>query len=450
MKLVTRRVRVVVSCLLVIWWFSLSAPALAQTFPPLDGIVSDDTGLLNVAEINQAATDLEQMGIRPLVVFSQAGTGYPSSEQQAYAAAENYRLAQPGRLLDPNLFAIVVVLDKRQTTILYGDALKPYLGNSGGQSLADDLRINYLEANLRTANYTEAFAETLRQAAIQIDLRQNPPPTPTPVPSVITNIDTEGLGNSLLIGLGVLVLLGTLAVVGPLVWRTIQRNRAATARREALREQLLQARNVAADMITDLDYPDDPNRQIQYRFLALALQDERPQQLAEITAQYEQIYDRLVPALATYNRLNLANPTTEQELTSAIAEYQHVQSEVRYASGFLAWLAEQSRSVEEQIASAPTDADAAKKALAAATEDLTRVAAATPELTLPKIEGVLSPVAAKLSEAEAALVAVPPRSLAAYDAAGQARTLLEHTLAPWRIIATLHSHLRQERAKVAS
>lgn len=441
--------RIFVSFLLIVAWISAWTAASAQAFPTRDGVVADDTGLVDASQINDAAAGLEKLGITPLVVFSRTGLGQVGSEQLAYAAAENYGLAQQGRLLDPNLFAVVVMLDKRESTILYGDALKPYLGPAGGTpTLADRLREQYLNPGLAAGDYTAAFSNTLTQAAREIDLRINPPPTATPVPSTITNVDTSALGNSLLIGLGVLVALGLLAVIGPMLWRNWQRNKAAAARRQALQGQLLQARNVAADMITDLDYPSDPGEQIQYRFLALALGNERPKQLADITAQYEQIYDRLTEALATYNRLNQSTLSTEQELADGIAQYQKVQSEVRYANGFLEWLAEQSRIVEGQVAAAPTEVDAAKKALAAATEELAQVAAAAPDLELPSAETVLSNVSAGLSQADNALRLNPPRPLTAYDAVVQSRTRLEAAMAPWRRISSAYSQLEQQQAKV--
>ena len=441
------RIKTFASLLVLVCWLSSASLALAQAWPTLDGVVADDTGQINASEVNQAAQALQALGIRPLAVFSQSGLGYASSGDLAYAAAQNYGLGQSGRVIDPDLFAVVVVLDTRQATILYGDRLKRYM--EGNAALATHLREDYLNPSLQDQNYTKAFADTFTQAAREIDLQRNPPPTATPIPSVITNIDTKGLGNSLLIGLGVIIFLVVLAVAGPALWRTWQRNKAAEARRQSLREQLLQARNVAADMITDLDFPDDPQRQIQYRFLALSLEKERPEQLANITAQYEQIYDRLVPALATFNTLNQSTPATEQELTNAIAGYQQVQSEVRYASGFLEWLAEQGRIVEGQIASAPSEVDAAKKALAAATEELTTLAAAAPDLDLPAAGSILTQVSAKLNEADTASNASPPRPLAAYDASVQARSLLDKVMASWRRLSAIYKELVQNREKLA-
>ena len=84
-------------------------------------------------------------------------------------------------------------------------------------------------------------------------------------------------------------------------------------------------------MITALDFPADPHEQIQYRFLALALENERPDQFAALTAQYNQMYKRVADALARFNDLNNATPATEPDISNAIAGYQYVQSEIKDA-----------------------------------------------------------------------------------------------------------------------
>jgi DNA repair exonuclease SbcCD ATPase subunit len=187
-----------------------------------------------------------------------------------------------------------------------------------------------------------------------------------------------------------------------------------------LLEQLAQARTVAADMITDLDVPADPNGQIQYRFVALALGNERPDQLGTLTGQYNEMYGRVSDALARYNALNKVTPTTDADVGNGIAGYQYVQSEIKNADEFLKHIAELSKEVEGQIAAAPEETDQAKKALAAATNNLERLAAAASDLYHPAPETTLKPITGALAWAEEALRAQPPRSLAAYDAGATA------------------------------
>jgi hypothetical protein len=71
------------------------APALAQTVPPLNGVVSDDTSRLSdadIAAINEAARPLQDLGIKPLVVLANNLTG---NDDDAYArsVADAYGLA---------------------------------------------------------------------------------------------------------------------------------------------------------------------------------------------------------------------------------------------------------------------------------------------------------------------------------------------------------------------
>src|SRR5262249_32747267 len=147
-------------------------------------------------------------------------------------------------------------------------------------------------------------------------------------------------------------------------------------RRRSLQEQLVQARNVSADMITNLDFPADPTRQLQYRFVSLALQKERPAQLASITTQYNRTYKIVADALSHYNTLNSSTPTTAEGMTAAIAGYQAVQSQIQQATNFLTQISDLSKQVQQQAAAAPDEVDQAKKALAAATSNIERLAAA--------------------------------------------------------------------------
>jgi len=440
--------KLVAALLLLVVWLSGPVSTWAQAWPPLDGVVADDTGRLDAVEINRAARDLEAQGVRPLAVFADTLPPGMSIEQYARAAVANYNMGTNG-LPEADLFAVVVTLNPRERIILYGDRLKPIMeGPRSGGTLVSTISDNYLVPNLRDGDYTKAFAETLRQAAREIDLVRNPPPTATPPPALITNIDTGGLGNALLWCVFVVIGLGALAVFVPLLWRQWKRGQEAAARRRSLQDQLVQARNVAADMITDLDFPADPRGQIQYRFLALSLERERPEQLAQITEQYRQQYERVSQALQLYNNLSQSRPATEEQLTAAIAQYQQVQTEVKNAGEFLRRLAEQSRAVEAEIAAAPGETDAAKKAIAAATDEITRLAAAAPDLYTIQPERALEPAIDGMQEAERALQAQPPLSLRAYERASSARSIVGHVAGSVRSLSEAYARLGEQRAKL--
>jgi uncharacterized membrane protein YgcG len=442
--------------LVIMWAFGWGA-ASAQAWPELDGVVSDDTGRLTseqISRVNEAAAELEQFGIQPLAVLSNDLKGQPDSEELAYAAAARYGFGGANRQLDANVFAIVVVLNPREITILSGDGVAPIMSQvRGGRAVDDQIRADYIIPQLSAGDFAAAFSEGFRQAAREADLFQNPPtPTtaPTPAPAVVTNVDTSGLGSALLWCVGIAVLLGAVGIGGPVLFRQWKRAQEAAARKRALQDQLVQARNVAADMITDLDFPADPAEQIQYRFLALALERERPAQLADVTKRYKEVYGRVSGALELYNTLNQAKPATEQELTTAIAQYQSVQATIREATAFLQQLADMSKQVEGQVSAAPGETDSAKKALAAATDSLAQLAAAAPDLYAPSAERALKPVADRVAEAESALTAQPSLSLKAYDAANAASAGAAQLLALIGTLAQAYHALRQQRARLVA
>src|SRR5207244_3054643 len=120
----------------------------AQAWPPLtgNGVVADNTGRLDPNQASGAAQGLTSLGVKPLAVLTQSNLGFANSDALARAAAAQYGLgSNGGATLDPNLFLVAVVLDTRQSTILYGDGLKSAMEQPrGGGTVADDLRQNYL------------------------------------------------------------------------------------------------------------------------------------------------------------------------------------------------------------------------------------------------------------------------------------------------------------------
>jgi hypothetical protein len=433
--------------LLVSWLLGWTA-AVAQIWPPLDGVVADDTGRLDSGQVNGAADELRPLGVKPLAVLRDSLGGAADGNDLARSAAAQYGLGSSGGL-DANLLAVVVTFNPRTSTILYGDALKPAMEQRrNGASVADDLRTRVLNSSLAAGDYTKAFADTFRQAAIEIDQFQNPAPTATPAPPSVTNIDTSGIGNAILWGLGIIILIAALAIGVPAFLRQRRKAAEVAARRRALAEQLAQARNVAADMITDLDFPADPNEQIQYGFLVLSLGPERPQELAQITEQYRGYYRRVSEALALFNGLENGKYTTEEEMTRALTQYQQVQAIIKEANGFLQHLSDLSKTIEGQMAAAPGEIDAAKKAIAAATDELTRLAAAAPNIYSPQPEALLRPAAGRLDRAASSMQAQPPQALRAYDEAVAARSLAEGALSAVQTLSAAHSAVAEQRGRL--
>jgi chromosome segregation ATPase len=432
--------------------FFAFAPAIsAQSYPPLVGVVADDTGNLTPTPINNAAQALQALNVKPLAVFLRTGS---TSNTFANQVAANYGLADVSAgTVDPNLFAIVATLNPRQITILWGDNLNAVmLDPPDGLGYGTSIRTQYMQPNLASGNYTDAFVQSFTQAASRISLFRNPPtatPVPTPQPTVITNVDTGALGRALLIGLGVIILLVLIAIFGPILWRSYKRSQEASIRKRSLQEQLLQSRNVAADMITGLSFPEDPREQLQYRFLALALANERPDELARITARYNETYKHVADALTSFTALNQAKYTTEQQMADAISGYQQVQANINLASTFLKEIADRSKEVEQQVASAPKEIDDAKKALAAVTNSLQRFAAAAPDLPAPDPSVLLSQPARLISEAETALSATPPRHLAAYDSANSASSMAAQISSALAALSRVYTGIADLRSHVA-
>lgn len=443
--------RLLLALTLLLAWSVGWVGAAAQAWPPIDGVVADDTGGLDANSINGAAQQLQDLDVKPLMVFSENGLGFGSDASGlGRAAAAQYGLGQDGTV-DPDLFAIVVILNSRQASVVYGDRLRSAMEQRRGNgTLADQIRSDYLNPNLAGGDYTKAYLDSINYAAQQIDLFRNPLPTATAQPAVITNVDTGAIGDALLwIFLGIVVVVG-LAILGPVLWRNYRRGQERAARIQTLREQLAQSRNVAADMITSLDFPADPNEQIQYRFLALGLSRERPEQLAQLTQQYNTIYDSLEEALTRYNSLNERTYNTEQDLTQGIGEYQWVQATYKNAGDFLQNLASVGKEVEGQRAAAPGEIEAAKKAIAAATDELARLAAAAPDLKLPGAEQLTSQASGRLQGAVTALQASPPLPLRAYDEARNARALAESNLQALRELAQVQARFAQEQNRLAA
>jgi len=179
------------------WLLGWSA-ALAQSWPPLNGVVADGTGKVDATKVNAAAQKIKDLGYKPLAVIVPSSGGV---DENTYArqAAQHYGFGSTD-VPDPNLLALVVILDTRRSIVLYGDALKPVMEQSqGNSSAADVIRSNYLNPKLASGDYTAAFVDSFNQAVKDV----NPAPTPPPQPAVVNNVDTSGIGNAILWGLGI-------------------------------------------------------------------------------------------------------------------------------------------------------------------------------------------------------------------------------------------------------
>src|SRR6476646_7253413 len=102
------RILVAILLLLGACFFALAPTIRAQSYPPLTGVVADDTGNLNAAQVNDAAKALQALNVKPLAVFLKNGS---NSSTFANQVAGNYGLANTLiGTVDPDLFAIVATL----------------------------------------------------------------------------------------------------------------------------------------------------------------------------------------------------------------------------------------------------------------------------------------------------------------------------------------------------
>mgnify|MGYP003289572191 CR=1 FL=1 len=125
---------------LVLLWGLWPAMAGAQSIPRANGVVVDDTGTVDVARVNEAARQLESLGVKPLAIVLRSANGRSAIDVARAAAAQEGLV--PNGALDADLFAVAVLVNERQSAIVYGDRLKAAMEQrAGGGTVADDLRL---------------------------------------------------------------------------------------------------------------------------------------------------------------------------------------------------------------------------------------------------------------------------------------------------------------------
>jgi hypothetical protein len=319
--------------LLLLWLVWGAAATHAQTpappWPPLDGVVVDDTGQLDHAKVNAAAADLQALGVKPLAVYLHDNLGFSDTGDLAEAAALHYGYGS-GNTLHPGIFILVLVQDSGDTFLLYGEGLDAFdQTDDKGRTLAHRIRVDYLVTLASEGKVTEAFAESFEKAASEIRQYNSDSSPPTPSSS------DGGAPDLFNFVLNTMLFFGVAAALYGFIWPRIRNGRAKVAHHRDLIARFNSERDATNEMISDLEFPADPEDSIQYKFLRMELEHNHPELLAEITSKYHEAYKCLSNALDTYSGIAEQHPTTDEQMDDLVDRFKDVQQAAKEASDFL-------------------------------------------------------------------------------------------------------------------
>jgi hypothetical protein len=125
----------------------LVAPLRAQMSNPL---IVDVNANLNALDMQVAARPLVERGLQVVLIFETHG----NQDVDAKLATLGIGV---GGLVPDNLLAVYVSLEPRYAEIRYGDSLRSALGGD----VADQIRLNTLNPQLRERQFNRAFIDTL-------------------------------------------------------------------------------------------------------------------------------------------------------------------------------------------------------------------------------------------------------------------------------------------------
>ncbi|HEX9441315.1 MAG TPA: TPM domain-containing protein, partial [Roseiflexaceae bacterium] len=215
---------------LLVMLLLLAAPALGQSGSL---IYHDDAGRLDRSQIQSAAAQLVNRGAK-VAIYTTTGGG----PDDFLRRLEQDGLASGGSV-DPYLVAIYVSTNPNYSEIRGGDNWNAALKTNNN---IDAIRNNELNAGLRSGDFTAGFVNALTA----IDRAIASPPRPGGGTEV-----NVGSGTFVPIVLGVIFLV-LLLVVGPIVWRSLGKRRAAAQAFEQARQAAEDARRQAGAAIADM------------------------------------------------------------------------------------------------------------------------------------------------------------------------------------------------------
>lgn len=370
-----KRIRLIALLLLL---FALAAPALAQGRL----IYHDDAGVLDRTRVQQSAAPLLNRGALVAVYTTESG-----NETDFQQRLRQDGLADSSGGMNTNTIAVYVSYSPRYSAIVFGDNWNAALGTNNNY---DNIRNTQLNVGLRANDATGGFVNTLSA----IDRAIASPPTPGGGTTV--NVGS-GLFTPVVLGAIFLVLL---FVLGPILWRSFSKRRAATQAFDKARQDAEAARRQAGAAIADMGQAlKNAREKAQYDKISYATAD--VEQIAELQGQAEQQFARAQELFDQSGEALAAKATPAQEDYERSAQaYRAAAQQAGEAQAQLAQAEARRAELDKINAAAPGEVDRAKKALADVAD---RIGALGDDFAQP--QAILRPVEDLVAQADSLLAA---------------------------------------------
>lgn len=341
----------------------------AQPFPTLNGVVATDSDLLDTAAIGRAAQALQAEGAEVLVLFVESPVGSSLSEAESYLerALQFYGLSDNGYA--PTLVALFVGLtplpesgDQRPLYIVYGDNYVERLeAPRGGSTVVEDLQSAVMIPRLLEGDYTGAITMALSELTDELSAALTS--TQLAPESVPVESEPRSLEPAPRLNRGVWLLTALFGVLFFIyLTRRVSRPRpgGADARLQTLKsklsERIIDLAGSEARPGHDPFLPADPNAQTDMVLLTGLLQDERPDELAALQAEYREASEQLEEASKAFGALRAEEERLSRrspELESFVARYEALLEDLQGVTVFTERLAGQWQALQTLTANLP-------------------------------------------------------------------------------------------------
>jgi len=383
-------------CLLLLCLATLAlygSVALAQaSFPPLDGVVADNTGRFDKTAINDAAKALQQKGAFVLVLTVSDIKGYASPDAYLDAALIHYGLAQPDGQVNAELVAFFVSFAPRYSVIRYGDRFLPKLERrvNSTDTAADQIRRTWINPQLSSGNETGAITGAISATVQELQNRGI---------SVIVWM--------LLSMVGVFVVALLILFAGPKVLKGLQEARAARRRRQELLAAIAQVRARVNELLVNLDLPPQPERHLAFAFLAQYYGPDTPegQEFAQLYQKAYELFNSATTAYTEQTRLwgTAERKADEETLRKRKETYEGIAGQLEEATGLIQRLEQAAQRVQRA-------SDALDQAKSTVSELRATYEQAAGQVRLPEGSDAFSQVERLLSQAQERLPQDPLRA----------------------------------------
>jgi len=397
-------------CLLLLCLATLAlygSVALAQaSFPPLDGVVADNTGRFDKTAINDAAKTLQEKGAFVLVLTVSDTGGYSSSDAYLDAALIHYGLAQPDGQVNAELVAFFVSFAPRYLAIHYGDRFLPALERrvSNTETAADRIRTTRMNPQLSAGNYTTAITTAISATVQELESGPGVEPGPSTSPQ---NRGISVIGWMLLSMVGVFVVALLILFAGPKVLKGLQEARAARRRWQELLAAIAQVRARVNELLVNLDLPPQPERHLAFAFLAQYYGPDTPegQEFAQLYQKAYELFNSATTAYTEQTRLwgTAERKADEETLRKRKETYEGIAGQLEEATGLIQRLEQAAQRVQRA-------SDALDQAKSTVSELRATYEQAAGQVRLPEGSDAFSQVERLLSQAQERLPQDPLRA----------------------------------------